>query len=387
MSVKNKKPEEQSLENFEWDTENNFFGIEGSGVETPELEATLEKVKEKDEEELKTETEIKDKKSEPKETDEDDDEGEDVSFFEQEKDKPKGEEGEQDEEDDDDDEPESLEQALKEALLSGIELPEGEELTREKLDELIEQRNDALIEEAFNGVKEQGGEQAAEYLKYLASGGDPIEYHRLWKEAAEAPTGLDITQDDGQDEVIKFYLKNYTKTTSKEDINDHLEWLEEKGKKKAYAEKYQREIDADFEKRKTELVENQKNAVKLHEQKRKEAVTKIKDTLLNSEKIGSLVITKQDKSGRLLDDMTKATVKIGENNYITPLQSKLGECFKDPQKLIQLAKFVMSDFDTSDIETQAATKVTKNVRKKLVTSSGKLSSQPKSRVRNLSDFF
>ena len=64
------------------------------------------------------------------------------------------------------------------------------------------------------------------------------------------------------------------------------------------------------------------------------------------------------------------------------------EQLKDPEKLILLAKVVMSDFDTSDIETEVASKVAKKVRTKLSTSSKtKLSSQPKARVRNLSDFF
>lgn len=390
---KETKQEEQSLADFGWDNDNDFFGIEGTALETEE--DVITKVKEdEDEEELeksaksKTEPKKEEKKKETSKEDEEESEEEDEVPFGNIESDDENNEGEGTENEDEEEETVSLEEVLKSEIFKHVDLEKEENLTPERISELVEEEIDAAIEEAFNGVKEEGGEQAADYLKFLASGGDPIQYHRLWKEAADAPTDLNVEDDGSQDEVITYYLKNYTKTNSKEDISDHLEWLEEKGKKKAYAEKYKKEIEDDFESRKAALLENQKQAKVRLEKSRKEAARQIKDTLQSVDKIGNMIITKKDKSGKLYDDITKASVKIGENRYITPVQAKIGEMFKDPEKLIQLAKFVMTDFDTTDIELEAATKVAKKVKKTLVTASGKkLSSQPKTRTRSLSDFF
>ena len=42
--------------------------------------------------------------------------------------------------------------------------------------------------------------------------------------------------------------------------------------------------------------------------------------------------------------MTKGTVKIGKNQFITGMQAKLQEVSKDPEKLVILAKLLKSDF-------------------------------------------
>lgn len=392
MAKKTGEIENQSLENFQWEeNESTFFGIEGTAPEQEVFEAVKE---EETEEEIEEKAKPKPKAVASKnETTEDNDEDDDVpntktetsTFFEQETDedgKPKATATE----DDDEDEPVDIVTLIKSGeLFDHVVVDEKEELTVERIKELVQENTDNQIEEIIEGFKDDAGEDGVAFFKFISNGGDAKTFLKLWKESAEIPE-VDVTTEEGQDEIIEFYLDNY-ENLDKEDKKDRIAWFEESGKKKKYAEKYQAEIVADYEKRKQALVEEQKKLVELQEQKRKEVANSLKDKLVSSEKIGSYSITKEDKKS-LVDAITKSTVKVGSNKYITPLQQKISEIYKDPEKLILLAKVVMSDFDTSDIETAVATKVVSKVKTKLATS-GKtvLSSQPKPKNRSLSEFF
>jgi hypothetical protein len=382
MAKKNGEIESEGLENFNWDNEQTFFGIEGTAIE-PNVIEVVTKTEEEDDEEKVISSPKKEVSSKEKviEDDEDDDVPNTKTQFTTFTDTP-------DDEPKDDDEVEEVDfvSLIKKGdLFEHVEVKDDEELTVDRIKELIQENTDNQVEEMIEGFKEDAGEIGVAFFKHVTSGGDANDFLKLYREAAEIPA-VDIATEEGQDEIIEFYLDNYEKL-DKEDKKDRIAWFEESGKKKKYAEKYQAEIVVDYERRKQALADEMKENVKLQEQKRKEIADNLKEKLNTSEVIGSYRITKEDKK-TLVDAIVKSTVKIGNNKYITPLQHKIGEIYKNPEKLIQLAKVVMSDFDTSDIETEAATKVVKKVKSKLLTS-GKtvLASQPKTRVRSLSEFF
>lgn len=391
MAKKNGQIENEGLENFDWDSEGSFFGIPGTEVQNETIEVNEEtneedvddvNTKKNDPKDKKPAEKLKDKPADDDENDDDDVPNTKTEF------KSFTDNPDDDNDDDNDDNTEEVDFVSlikKGELFDNVEVKEDEELTVDRIKELIQENADNQLTEMIEGFKEDAGDIGVAFFKHVTSGGDANAFFRLYKEAAEIPE-VDITTDEGQDEIIEFYLDNYEKL-DKEDKKDRIAWFEESGKKKKYAEKYQAEIVADYERRKQELAEENDKRVKLQEQKRKELADNLKDKLINSEVIGSYRITKEDKK-TLVDAITKSTVKIGNNKYITPLQYRIGEIYKNPELLIQFAKAVMSNFDTTDIEVQAATKVVKKVKSKLLTS-GKtvLSSQPKTRVRSLSEFF
>jgi len=238
----------------------------------------------------------------------------------------------------------------------------------------------------MDGMKEDAGEDGLAFMKFITSGGKPNDFLNLWKEAADAPE-VDLATVEGQNQMIRFYSENFTEL-DKKDIDDQLDFFEEGGKKKAYAEKYAEKVKEYYKVKKQELVSNQEKTVKALELKRKETAIIIVDKLQEIEKIGNYSITKDDKK-KLGGDITKASVKIGANKFITPVQAKLGEIFRDadPTRLILLAKIVLSDFDTSDVEAKAATKVGRTVKKKIVTGGKRPSSSIPEKKRRLSEFF
>jgi len=67
--------------------------------------------------------------------------------------------------------------------------------------------------------------------------------------------------------------------------------------------------------------------------------------------------------------ITKPTVKVGKNKYITEFQAELGEIFKgegeNKKKLLLLAKLVKSQFDVKDLIEETKTKVVKDAKSKL----------------------
>ena len=95
------------------------------------------------------------------------------------------------------------------------------------------------------------------------------------------------------------------------------------------------------------------------------------------------------KNTQLHAFITKPSVKVGKNRYVTPMQSKLQEVVKSPEKMLLLGNLLMTDFDFSNVVAATTTKATKKLKEDLQrsktvrpTGSGKTKIE-----RNLADFF
>ena len=69
--------------------------------------------------------------------------------------------------------------------------------------------------------------------------------------------------------------------------------------------------------------------------------------------------------GTILNFLTRKDQKIDNNTSITGFQRKLSEVFKDPNKIVLLAKLVNDDFDFSQLEKSSVTKKTKEVKRNI----------------------
>jgi precorrin-6B methylase 2 len=110
---------------------------------------------------------------------------------------------------------------------------------------------------------------------------------------------------------------------------------------------------------------------------RKAFVSSVQETLENTEKVDNFIFTPQSKKS-LLPFITKQTVKVGKNKYITPMQDKLQTALRSPERMLVLAQLLENDFDISSVVNSATTARTKTLkndiqRKKSVkpTSSGR----------------
>lgn len=369
---------EQSLENFDWDATGteDFFGIKGTAPDPTDVDEVVEEVKKEDEVPVDTE--------EP----ETEDEPEDVSFFDIEDEDPTDP---NDEEEDKGNGTESeyvslVSQMKDKGIFQNIDIPEDEEVTEEKFFEYHDQEVEARVDEALEGLFEGMDEDAAAFIKYKKEGGDTKSFFEVYKKSNSLPEG-DLTEESYQEKISRYYFKN-VEELDEEDINDKIEWLKDSGKLEKYSQKYDTKVKEISKKEQEDLQKRVKEQTKAQEKARQEFVDSVQKTLEETDEVNNFKFTPKDKK-ELKAFITKPSVKVGKNQFMTGMQSKLQEAVKDPQKMILLAKLLKNDFDISDVVTKEITRETKKSkedirRSKTVTpkSSGKTR-----KTRNLADFF
>lgn len=443
---KDKQTQDSSLENFTWDNagSGDFFGVPGSGVSDKEkatsMEEVIKQVTEDDDEDegvtkiedkSKTKTkkeEVKPKvkaKKEDKEEDEEEDEEDDEkepTFFEEEKE----EEDDEDEEEEDEKPKEKKEKIKKEegkektkkkpeveetdgkfyltlaselkekGVFQNIELEEGkEELTEEEFFALQDEEVESRVNETFEAFAEEMDDDGKDFIKFKKNGGRTADFTAIYVNSPVPDFGdkdFDPSSESHRKIVIETYLTLVEKMDD-EELSDRLEWLKENGKDKAFSEKYYNKLVEIDTAQKAALLEKQEGIAKKREENSKKFVKVISEALNKVENVGKFRITKEDKK-KLVELITKPTVKVGKNQYIPSFNSKLGSILKadTPEainKLILLAKLVENDFDIKDVVTKVESEVVTKVKSKLRDSKNgvKPSSSGQYEKKTLSDFF
>lgn len=363
---KNEQELESGLMDFSWDDSEDFFGIKPK--EEPEKVTETKTVTEvEDEEETPTNLDKK-KKEEP--------EKEEVFF----------------DEEDEVESPKSQNEfsysnaykILKEKGVITIDVENESEVDEDTFIQLQEEEIETRLEETIKSFMEELDDDAKAFLRFKKEGGDTTQFFEIYKELSEAPIP---TQGDERSEIkfLKHYYKNY-EDLDDEDIEDKIEFLKETGKLSKYAHKHYETLEEAIEERKEEAVKRQQALQKQQEEVKKQYVKDLKNTIEDAEKIKDWTITPKDKKV-LHNYMTKAAVKIGNNQYLTQFQNDLQEAFKDKEKTILLAKLLANDFDLSDIKEKAKSELVKETKNKL--SSGKITpvNSKGSRNKGLADYF
>jgi hypothetical protein len=372
--------ENKSLENFEWDDgEGDFFGVADSAVETEEVVEVIKKVTGEEGEETvpvaKTTTEeVKDDEDffgvKTTETPE----GEVVTTVVEENQEDEGSY-------------KSIASKMKEGgILQNMEIPEDEELTEDKFIELQDKEIESRVDEAFEGFFEELDEDAAAFLKFKKEGGNTSDFLKAYGQNTGAPTG-DLDDETHQERVSRYYYAQ--EGDDPDEIDDKIEWLKSSGKLEKYSAKFDQKIK-DSDKEEKELVAKQaKAASKASDEGKIKFANTVQETLDNTDQVDSFIFTKESKKS-LLPFITKPTVKVGKNKYITGMQSKLGTALRDPEKMLILAQLLQNDFDVSDVINADNTSRTKKLKNDIQRKKGSV--RPKSSgktgsKRGLADFF
>lgn len=247
-------------------------------------------------------------------------------------------------------------------------LEDGAKLTKEEFFDKFDEEVDARVEETITAWNNdmKNDPDAIAFLKFKREGGNTADFFKAYAQAPSniLPKDLDLEEDKNQKKVAKLYLTT-VEGLDDSDASDRIEWLEEKGKLKENSEKWHTKMLEAEVKTKEDLVKNQAAAVKTA----KENADKFRDNLQKSlselDKVGKFTITPKDKK-TLVELITKPTVKIGDNRYVSQFQAKMAEIQKSPEKLLLLAKLVTSDFDTTDLVTDINTEVVRHTKSRLV---------------------
>jgi hypothetical protein len=423
--------ETQDLSNFSWDNGNEgFFNIEPETDKQQQTSTTLKQVQSEDDDEdfedevPDTKTTITNDKGTPKgntkpktekkpESKEDDEEIEEDANF-----NSFGEEDEEDEdkvpfakeqkeaktkgttssaqEDEGDPDKKFFTQLTKEMHERGtfehIEVKDDEEIDQEIFFEKLEEEVNSRVSETFEAFFEELDEDGKAFLKFKKDGGTTADFFRTYGNNEIGVTDFDPENKDQVKAVLQFYFTHVDKLDA-EELQDKLDWLEENGKSKTYAEKYFNKINEAKSKQRAALLASQQQQIADREENTKKFVASLTETLEKTDEVAKFKFSKEDKKN-LPSLITKPTVKVGKNKYIPSFNAKLGNILRaetpeNKQKLLLLAKLVESDFDVKDLITEAETKVARKTKSKLQETKGNMrpTSSGSNNKKSLSDFF
>ena len=341
---------QNGLLDFNWDdSSESFFGLNEQGDEAKPQPQKVEISKTDD---TPTDDEPEKGKEKPKEE-------ETTTFFEEgeEGEKPKGEEAEHQNFYTD------VYKDLKETgIFKHVEIEEDEDIDADRLYELQQEEYEAEVGARLQSWASQDlDEDAQAFIKFKIEGGTTADFFKVYQNTSEISLG-DIENEDYQDQLIRYQLQK--EGWDKDEIEDRLEYLTDSNKKSKFAEKYYEKLEKDIEQQKTNLTkqaEKNKQAIRLQEE---EFRNSIKDTLDANTELKGFKLSDKDK-GTILNFLTKKDQKIDNNTSITGFQKKLSEVFKDPNKIVLLAKLVNDDFDFTQLEKSSVTKKTKEVKRNI----------------------
>jgi hypothetical protein len=367
--------ENKALEDFSWDDGEgggDFFGIKETAVV---------------EEKVVPKTEGEEDKKEVATTEENEEEEDFFGVTTTEDEEGKTTTKEVDENEEDDGSYRSIAEKMKESkIFQNIEIPEEEEITGEMFIELQDKEIESRVDEAFEGFFEELDEDAAAFLKFKKEGGNTPDFFKVYGQNTGAPKG-DLDDEAHQERVSRYFYAQ--DGDDPDEIDDKIEWLKTSGKLEKYSTKFDQKIKEADKTQRESLAKQVKDQAKVDQDAKIAFATSVQETLDNTEQVDNFKFTKASKKS-LLPFITKPTVKVGKNKYITGMQSKLGTALRDPEKMLILAQLLQNDFDVSDVINADNTSRTKKLKNDIQRKKGSV--RPKSSgktgsKRGLADFF
>lgn len=402
MATEKKEGGNGLLDDFSLDDGEDFFGIKEEENNEKDVTKSIKKDKveeipdddDDDSNDEEKEEGTEEKKKKPAKKGAESKKEEDVKFFDKEdededtkvidkEDKTKKKEDKEDEtkddEEDEDDLFTNLASDLKEkGIFSNAKIPKDKKITEEEFFKMHDEEIESRVTETFESIFEELGKEGSDFLKYVSNGGNPRTFLGQISNRFNLDE-LDVENDAQVSKTLRHYLTNFEKV-EEDDIEDRMKWLEDGGKKKAYATKYFKVIKDTEKEIEEEILKQQKTKFDNKQIEIKEFNDSLKDTIGKVEAVGSFNINKSEQK-QLLEYITKPTVKVGKNKYIPEFQNKLAKILrggtdKDKERLIATAKIFKEDFNLPDLITKVETKVASKAKSRLASG--------RSSVRNVS---
>lgn len=255
---------------------------------------------------------------------------------------------------------------LKEKGIIDFELEEGEELTDERADEIIEDGFDTAVDNRLKDIFDGMPDVVKQLVKFTKDGGDPVKFlsNVLQSQTSGLTVNMDLTSESNQEAVMKSVLKDQGYDDDYIDI--HIETLKDSNKLEAIAKKQYSAWETKQAKENEDLVASQEQKrIKDKEDMRKEKL-KLNTTLSSLDDINGIKLNNKDKK-EIPSYMMDKTIKLQNGNTITALQKDVWESLGNETTAIQLAKLMRNrkedgSFDFSKIEINAKTKVVKEIK-------------------------
>lgn len=250
-------------------------------------------------------------------------------------------------------------------VFQNIEVKEDDEVDEDKFFELHDAEIEARANESVEAFGEDLDEDGKAFLRFKMNGGKSSEFMETY--LAPAPSFTDVeefNEDDASlvNKVIRYHVSNVEKLDG-EELEERLKYIKDGGKEKVWAAKWFEKAKKEDKERKELVLQTAKARADKVEQDAKEFVTSLANTLKETETVGSFKFTKEDLK-ELPDYITKKSIKVDKNKYVSPFQVALTKTLRgakkeDIQNLLVLAKLFKTGFDITPIVNKEVTRVTK----------------------------
>jgi hypothetical protein len=253
---------------------------------------------------------------------------------------------------------------LKEKGLVDFELEEGQELTEEDAEHLLEDSWEQSLEKEVEATIKDLPDELKQLIKFASKGGDVGEL--LGKMIQTATSGINKNSDiDNEDvQVLAVTMELRSQGHDQEYIDAQIEFLKEKDKLEGIAKKSFDRIVAAQEEETAGQVERQKQAVEYRKKQAREYKTNITSHINSLDETGGLPLSKQDKTV-LPTYISEPTVELQDGRVVSEMQADLFKVMADKDKIVLLAKLLKSDFDFSSIERKKQSQAARGIKDEL----------------------
>jgi hypothetical protein len=208
-----------------------------------------------------------------------------------------------------------------------------QEVSEEQYTSILDQQIDYLAENRYKEKINSTGDIGKTIIEYTKNGGNPQEIVNLFKEQRNIQS-VDISTEEGQEEVIRAYLEFQGEEES--DIDDFIETAKDKGTeyfKKVAEKRHSKLLEIN-----KEQIENTLKEQEFHRKQYEENVQLFNNTLRTT--IHKNEDFSQSEKKQLEKFILSHDYQSKDGRKVTGLHAKLVEVNNNPEKLIKLAAFL-----------------------------------------------
>lgn len=280
---------------------------------------------------------------------------------------------------------------LKEKGLVEYELEEGETLTSEKAEEILEDNLDTMFENRIEELFADVPDIVKEMNKFVMKGGDINEF--LDTVAVQNQTGLkegmDMTEEANQEAVMRYGLKE--EGYDEEYIKAHIEFLKDSNRLEKHSDTHFKKWDKKRKEDQAAVLASRQARLDADKASRRELKGEVTTFLKETDEITGFTVTKEDRKS-LPNYMSDRTVKLENGSQITSMQRDLMRVLNSPTGSVQMAKLLKAasedgELDFKEIKTETETKVVKKVRDNVRRKKTSIITQSVAKKRKLADYF
>lgn len=234
---------------------------------------------------------------------------------------------------------------IEKGIWADFEGKEELEFTEEIFQQVAEGQAKAQVENFLKQEKAQFGETASQLIDFLNSGGKVDDFLSNYNQEVDI-VSLDISEEDGQEKVLKEYFKSLDYPETK--IKKQIERLKDEGEDsfKEEAEFAKEKLVKAIQEERDEIIESQKG----YAEERRLQIQNFNKKIVDEIYSDSLSLADREKK-ELESFFSKPSKSDKQGNTYTEFALKRNDIYNDPKKFAKYIKFIKYFDDMEDKKT------------------------------------